>query len=202
MQILSSTASPRPKVKSSETMEGEADSSGGQSEDAFKPIINIKIPEQPVVQQDFVDMFMKSMQQFTESLAKLKLPMDIDNNSTTAANGNSETTSTTTENGSSGSEKTLPTRKGNGSRVFYGSRRIILLNYTLQFNRLIDAVTGLPCTSCLWSNCWFHNLTLQGYAENPIMLDAPVYGGVPAAEAGTVTPMVLKCTSDQFIKHS
>ncbi|WOL18451.1 pentatricopeptide repeat-containing protein [Canna indica] len=50
-------ASPRPKVKSSETMEGEADSSGGQSEDAFKPIINIKIPEQPVVQQDFVDMF-------------------------------------------------------------------------------------------------------------------------------------------------
>ncbi|WOK93080.1 hypothetical protein Cni_G01773 [Canna indica] len=119
---LSSTASPRPKVKNSETMEGEADSSGGQSEDTFKPIINIKIPEQPVVQQDFVDMYMKSMQQFTESLAKLKLPMDIDNSSTTAANGNSETTSATAENGSSGSEKTLPTPKGNGSRVFYGSR--------------------------------------------------------------------------------
>ncbi|WOL12526.1 hypothetical protein Cni_G21293 [Canna indica] len=119
MHILSSSASPRPKVKSSETMEGEADSSGGQSEDAFKPIINIKISEQPV-QQDFVDMFMKSMQQFTESLAKLKHPMDIDNNSTTATNGNSDTTSTTAENGSSGSEKTLPTPKGNGSRVFYG----------------------------------------------------------------------------------
>lgn len=36
-------------------------------------------PEQTVVQEQIVDMYMKSMQQFTESLAKMKLPMDIEN---------------------------------------------------------------------------------------------------------------------------
>ncbi|KAG6470713.1 hypothetical protein ZIOFF_071790 [Zingiber officinale] len=117
---LSSTASPRPNVKSLESMEAEVDSSRAASDDAFfKPIIKIDVPEQPVVQQDFVDMYMKSMQQFTESLAKLKLPMDIDNSSTASENGNSGPTQ---ENGSSGSEKTMPTPKSNGSRVFYGSR--------------------------------------------------------------------------------
>jgi 3-hydroxyisobutyrate dehydrogenase len=30
----------------------------------------------------------------------------------------------------------------------------------------------------------------SGYAEKPMMLDAPVSGGVPAAEAGTLTFMV------------
>ncbi|KAG6471765.1 uncharacterized protein LOC122028793 [Zingiber officinale] len=117
---LSSTASPSPKVKSSESMEGEADSSRAPSNDAlFKPIIKIDVPVQPVVQQDFVDIYMKSMQQFTESLAKLKLPMDIDNSSTASEDGNSIHTA---ENGNSASEKTLSTPKSNGSRVFYGSR--------------------------------------------------------------------------------
>ncbi|XP_008813346.2 uncharacterized protein LOC103724006 [Phoenix dactylifera] len=97
------------KDKSAEVTEGEADSS---SDNAFvKPLISINIePEQTVDQKDIADMYMKSMQQFTESLAKMKLPMDIENSSPTM------------ENVTSGSEKKLPAAKGTGSRVFYGSR--------------------------------------------------------------------------------
>ncbi|PAL55937.1 hypothetical protein CEJ83_21670, partial [Acinetobacter baumannii] len=60
--------------------EGESDSSGGVLSDAInKPVVSVNIePEQKVVQQDIVDMYMKSMQQFTESLAKMKPPLDID----------------------------------------------------------------------------------------------------------------------------
>ncbi|XP_019194005.1 PREDICTED: uncharacterized protein LOC109188004 [Ipomoea nil] len=73
-----------------------------------KPLVTVNIePEPQVVQQDIVDMYMKSMQQFTESLAKMKLPLDID--------------SGTTSSGNSTSEKSQ-TPKSAGSRVFYGSR--------------------------------------------------------------------------------
>ncbi|XP_022001553.1 uncharacterized protein LOC110898973 [Helianthus annuus] len=34
---------------------------------------------QKVVQQDFVDLYMKCMQQFTESLAKMKLSLEMEN---------------------------------------------------------------------------------------------------------------------------
>ena len=34
--------------------------------------------EQSAMQQQIVDMYTRSMQQFTESLAKMKLPMDLD----------------------------------------------------------------------------------------------------------------------------
>lgn len=65
-------------------------------------------PEQKLVQQDIVDMYMKSMQQFTESLAKMKLPLDIENGPTSSGNSSSDQTSQ------------MP--KSTGSRVFYGSR--------------------------------------------------------------------------------
>uniref|UniRef100_A0A3Q7ICF9 C2 domain-containing protein n=1 Tax=Solanum lycopersicum TaxID=4081 RepID=A0A3Q7ICF9_SOLLC len=65
-------------------------------------------PEQKVVQQDIVDMYMKSMQQFTESLAKMKLPLDIENGTTSSDN--------------SSSDQTSQTPKSTSSRVFYGSR--------------------------------------------------------------------------------
>nr|KYP49865.1 hypothetical protein KK1_028364 [Cajanus cajan] len=54
------------------------------------------------------DMYMKSMQQFTESLAKMKLPMDFESEPTSS--GNSTT------------EQKLQPSKSNNSRVFYGSR--------------------------------------------------------------------------------
>ncbi|KAK1278395.1 hypothetical protein QJS04_geneDACA016570 [Acorus gramineus] len=60
--------------------------------------------EQVAMQKQIVDMYMRSMQQFTESLAKMKLPMEIDK---AEAGGNPK----------------LDTRKKDeSSRVFYGSR--------------------------------------------------------------------------------
>ncbi|XP_010479514.1 PREDICTED: uncharacterized protein LOC104758362 [Camelina sativa] len=75
-------------------------------ETVVKPVLKVNIePEQQVVQQDIVDMYTKSLQQFTESLAKMKLPLDIDS-------------PTQSENSSSSQQ----TPKSASSRVFYGSR--------------------------------------------------------------------------------
>ncbi|URE12688.1 C2 domain [Musa troglodytarum] len=110
--MLSVTASPSRKDKSSEVTDGEADSSEPSKVEFMRPIISINIePEQRVVQQDIVDMYMKSMQEFTESLAKMKLPMDMETSS-----------SPSVENGSPDSERKVTTPKGIGSKVFYGSR--------------------------------------------------------------------------------
>ena len=79
----------------------------GDGEEVVKPIVtlNFEQPEQKVVQQDIVDMYTKSLQQFTESLAKMKLPLDMDS-------------PTQSENSSSSQQ----TPKSANSRVFYGSR--------------------------------------------------------------------------------
>ncbi|GKV43820.1 hypothetical protein SLEP1_g51072 [Rubroshorea leprosula] len=98
-----------PKEKTADVGDGESDSSGAPSDSVLKPFVTVNIePEQKVVQQDIVDMYMKSMQQFTESLAKMKLPLDIDNGPA--------------ESGNSSSEKKLEASKSPASRVFYGSR--------------------------------------------------------------------------------
>ncbi|CAK9155551.1 unnamed protein product [Ilex paraguariensis] len=103
---------PKENLKETSADVGDAESnvSGGMAGNAFaKPVVNVKIePEQKVVQQDIVDMYMKSMQQFTESLAKMKLPMDIESGPTSSGN--------------STSDQKLQASKNNGSRVFYGSR--------------------------------------------------------------------------------
>ncbi|XP_050368107.1 uncharacterized protein LOC126786352 [Argentina anserina] len=96
------------KEKRADLKDGETGSSGEVPIDTIsKPVVTVNIPEQNVVQQDFVDMYMKSMQQFTESLAKMKLPVDIES---------------PTSSGNSSSDQNLATPKTNGSRVFYGSR--------------------------------------------------------------------------------
>lgn len=75
-------------------------------EAVVKPVLTVNHePEQKVVQQDIVDMYTKSLQQFTESLAKMRLPLDID--------------SPTQSDNSSSSQQTP---KSASSRVFYGSR--------------------------------------------------------------------------------
>ncbi|TKY46985.1 hypothetical protein E2542_SST29036 [Spatholobus suberectus] len=96
--------------KNVDAKDGESDSSSGVPSDSFpKPVVSVNIePEPKVVQQDIVDMYMKSMQQFTESLAKMKLPMDFESEPTSS--GNSTT------------EQKLQPSKSNNSRVFYGSR--------------------------------------------------------------------------------
>ncbi|OIT28834.1 PREDICTED: uncharacterized protein LOC109212164 [Nicotiana attenuata] len=80
------------------------------------PVVNVSIvPEQKVVQQEIVDMYMKSMQQFTEALAKMKLPLDMESG-LAVQNGNDNTES------SGSSEKPQARPSGQSPRVFYGSR--------------------------------------------------------------------------------
>ncbi|KAF9672579.1 hypothetical protein SADUNF_Sadunf11G0056800 [Salix dunnii] len=98
------------ETESTNVTDGETDSSVGASNEKIAiPVIKVNIePESNVVQQDIVDMYMKSMQQFTESLAKMKLPLDVDSGPTSS--------------GSSSSDPNLQGSKNTGSRVFYGSR--------------------------------------------------------------------------------
>lgn len=78
------------------------------------PLGNINMEaEQSAVQQQIVDMYMRSMQQFTDSLAKMKLPMDLDK-----PGGESHGDVTQNHN----SSKLEIDKKKDGSRVFYGSR--------------------------------------------------------------------------------
>ncbi|KAH0463745.1 hypothetical protein IEQ34_006531 [Dendrobium chrysotoxum] len=99
------------KSKDTEVVEDGSVSSNCMPEKAYvKPLIEVNIePEQPVVQQEIVDIYMKSMQQFTESLANMKLPMDIENSSSM-------------DNGNAVSGKKLQESKNGSARVFYGSR--------------------------------------------------------------------------------
>ncbi|CAK8565349.1 unnamed protein product [Lathyrus sativus] len=72
--------------------------------------------EQSSMQQQIVDMYMKSMQQFTESLAKMKLPMDLDHKP------NNEDQGDVIQNHSNVKLEAADKKKSDGSRVFYGSR--------------------------------------------------------------------------------
>ncbi|XP_004513943.1 uncharacterized protein [Cicer arietinum] len=71
--------------------------------------------EQSSMQQQIVDMYMRSMQQFTESLAKMKLPMDLDRKPDNADQGD------VIQNHNNNKIET-DKKKNDGSRVFYGSR--------------------------------------------------------------------------------
>ncbi|KAJ9551349.1 hypothetical protein OSB04_015394 [Centaurea solstitialis] len=70
---------------------------GGGSRNERATGINIEM-DQKVVQQDFVDLYMKSMQQFTESLAKMTLPMEMENEQTSSGNSSTDQ-NTQTPNG-------------------------------------------------------------------------------------------------------
>ena len=77
-----------------------------------QPIISMKIDfEQKVVQQEIVDTYLKSIQQFTEALANMNLP--IDKESKPCDSGGNDSTK------SNGKES-----KGEGQcpKVFYGSK--------------------------------------------------------------------------------
>lgn len=97
----------------------EAAEGGGEEHkmgSVFKsPLGNINLEvEQKMMQQQIVDMYMKSMQQFTESLAKMKLPMDLD--APKAQDGGDVIQSQKTN------DKLEQQKKKDGARVFYGSR--------------------------------------------------------------------------------
>ncbi|KAJ7960556.1 Calcium-dependent lipid-binding domain-containing protein [Quillaja saponaria] len=79
------------------------------------PLGNLNIEaEQSAMQQQIVDMYMRSMQQFTESLAKMKLPMDLDK-------PEREDCGDVIQNHNNNKIE-VDEKKKDGSRVFYGSR--------------------------------------------------------------------------------
>lgn len=79
-----------------------------------KPPISVNIePEQTVVQQDYVDMYMKSMQQFTEALAKMNLPLEI---------GTELAAPEEKEEKDSAKKEQTSKDSGPSPRVFYGCR--------------------------------------------------------------------------------
>ncbi|KAG6577499.1 hypothetical protein SDJN02_23192, partial [Cucurbita argyrosperma subsp. argyrosperma] len=113
---VSSPSSSKAQASSNGTADKEQTAENGEvygssSDTITKPLVSVSVepPEDKVVQQDIVDMYMKSMQQFTESLAKMKLPLDIDTNSSPSS-------------ATSSSDPNLKSPKNSGSRVFYGSR--------------------------------------------------------------------------------
>lgn len=75
--------------------------------------INLEAAES-AMQQQIVDMYMRSMQQFTESLATMKLPMNLDK-------PESQDCGTVIQNHTTNLELEKKKKK-DGSRVFYGSR--------------------------------------------------------------------------------
>lgn len=82
----------------------------------LSPLGNINLEaEQSAMQQQIVDMYMRSMQQFTESLAKMKLPMDLNK-------PDREDCGDVIQNHSSNSKLEIDKKKNDRSRVFYGSR--------------------------------------------------------------------------------
>lgn len=106
-----------------------ANSPGAASEAAVDkpPVISVNIEQEVKVDgNQIMDMYMKSMQQFTDSLAKMKLPaLDIDNGSS----GKSSPAAATSEADSTGADSSAvkkPTAAGQlekpSPKVFYGSR--------------------------------------------------------------------------------
>ncbi|XP_057483133.1 uncharacterized protein LOC130769892 [Actinidia eriantha] len=98
--------------------EEESNKEGNMSSVKFGPVfsapLNINMEaEQSAMQQQIVDMYMRSMQQFTESLAKMKLPMDLNK-------PEAEDRGVLIQNNNNNLE--VEKKKKDGSRVFYGSR--------------------------------------------------------------------------------
>ena len=81
--------------------------------------------EVQVNQKEIMDMYMKSMQQFTESLAKMKLPLDMDNGSDKSGSGPaaaSPTDSSGTDSSAATKKPTAGAAQEKSPKVFYGSR--------------------------------------------------------------------------------
>ncbi|KAJ3687980.1 hypothetical protein LUZ61_017144 [Rhynchospora tenuis] len=118
---VSATSPDTPTSKEAKVLSKDEATSVKQPSVFKSPLENINLVEQQSeMQKQIMDMYMKSMQQFTESLAKMKLPMDIDkteSDDTEIVNQNQEgRDDNKLENKNDGENKK------DGSRVFYGSR--------------------------------------------------------------------------------
>lgn len=101
------------EVASNITSSNDSESSEKKEEKSQSFVDSIKTePEQKVVQQEIVDMYLKSMQQFTDALAKMNLPKDKGKESPHDSGVNDS------------QESNGKKSKGEGPcpKVFYGSR--------------------------------------------------------------------------------
>ncbi|KAL1199144.1 hypothetical protein V5N11_014641 [Cardamine amara subsp. amara] len=89
----------------------------GEEEDEDK-----KMNEETTMQKQIAEMYMRSMQQFTESLAKMKLPMDLHNKPHEEDHNNTTTQIQNRNNNANNNNNNGMEKKKEGSRVFYGSR--------------------------------------------------------------------------------
>ncbi|KAL6856197.1 hypothetical protein ACP4OV_018999 [Aristida adscensionis] len=93
-----------------------------------KPVISVNLEQEVQVdQKEIMDMYMKSMQQFTESLAKMKLPLDIDSGSEKSGGagtpGASDADSSAADSSAAAKKPTAGAQQEKPSpKVFYGSR--------------------------------------------------------------------------------
>lgn len=119
----SAGSSPDKKI---DNMIDKRDSIKNENEERKEPHVVFSAPlgniikidaEQSAMQQQIVDMYMRSMQQFTESLAKMKLPLDLDKSGADLDDQKDHVI----QNHGSSSDMNNNKRKEN-SRVFYGSR--------------------------------------------------------------------------------
>ncbi|CAN0905466.1 hypothetical protein LINGRAHAP2_LOCUS23688 [Linum grandiflorum] len=78
--------------------------------------------EESAMQKQIVDMYMRSMQQFTESLAKMKLPMDLDKHGGAGDLIQAITSNDHSQEDEIDGHQQQQKKKKDGSRVFYGSR--------------------------------------------------------------------------------
>ncbi|MED6125497.1 hypothetical protein PIB30_069059 [Stylosanthes scabra] len=135
------TPTSKKEGESIEEKEGEKSDDGEKKVGDFgqvfsAPLVNMNMnlnleAEQSAMQKQIVDMYMRSMQQFTESLARMKLPMEIDKserkdqdcgdviqNHESSKNNNSSISEIDDISNNNNNSK----KKKDGSRVFYGSR--------------------------------------------------------------------------------
>jgi hypothetical protein len=125
-------ASDAAEVDSSHTVQESpaVDSPGTMSETAVDkppPAMTFNFEQEVQVnQKEIMDMYMKSMQQFTESLAKMKLPLDMDNGSDKTGGNDAGAGAAASPADSSGTDSSAATKKptpqDKSPKVFYGSR--------------------------------------------------------------------------------
>ncbi|XP_021772166.1 uncharacterized protein LOC110736289 isoform X2 [Chenopodium quinoa] len=107
----------REKINEIEDCTGESSGYGNTGRVFTNRVRNAGLEvEQAAMQQQIVDMYMKSMQQFTESLANMKLPMELHSGTDNKTSGN------VIRIMERNNDLDVENKKKDGSRVFYGSR--------------------------------------------------------------------------------
>ncbi|KAF5767822.1 putative C2 domain-containing protein [Helianthus annuus] len=113
MTSLSDDRNSADSLDKKNSLAGESSVSANVESSCSKLSEKNEVKEESEMQQQIVDMYMRSMQQFTESLAKMKLPMNLETNE---ARDHGDVIQR------SNNDVEIENKKKDGGRVFYGSR--------------------------------------------------------------------------------